>query len=148
MNILSADVFLWADGTSVYVFRVSDPPDALYPEELWSRVDGAVRSALLGKLSLEYRLARKRESLLACRRGGTPGGPGAASVRVENEASDLFTLARSSLDRIGLFKTFQGLAELRLEVHLAKVDSMGDSPDVFYVRGATARRSRTRTRPG
>ncbi len=143
VNILSSDVFLWADGTSVYVFRVSDPPDALYAEELWSRVDGAVRSALLGKLSLEYRLARKRESLLACRRGGTPGGPGAASVRVENEASALFTLVEvKARDRIGLlYDIAQGLAELRLEVHLAKVDTMGDmARDVFYVRGADGKK--------
>ncbi len=146
LNILSADVFLWADGTSVYVFRVSDPPDALYAEELWTRVGGAVRYALLGKLSLEYRLARKRESILSCRPGrGTRsgGGPGAASVWVENEASALYTLIEvAARDRIGLlYDIAHAMAELRLEVHLAKADTMGDVVrDVFYVRGADGKK--------
>lgn len=142
VNILSADVFLWADGTSVYVFRVSDPPDALYPGECWNRVDAAVRAVLQGRLSLEYRLARKRQSILAGRPGpgGVAGvGSGAASVRVENDASALFTLIEiTARDRIGLlYDIAQAMAGLRLETHLAKADTMGDvARDVFYVRGA------------
>ncbi len=140
VNILSAEVFLWGDGTAIYVFGVSDPPDALYAGELWTRVGGAVRYALLGKLALEYRLDQKRRSPLACR-PGHPGGP--VAVQVENKASVLYTLIEiSAPDRVGLlYDIAHVLAGLRLEVRLAKVDTLGErARDVFYVRGADGKK--------
>ncbi|NDY57624.1 [protein-PII] uridylyltransferase [Desulfovibrio sulfodismutans] len=140
VNILSAEVFLWGDGTAIYVFGVSDPPDALYAEELWTRVGGAVRYALLGRLALEYRLDQKRRSPLACRQG-QPGGP--VAVQVENKTSALYTLIEiSAPDRLGLlYDIAHVMAGLRLEVRLAKVDTLGErARDVFYVRGADGKK--------
>jgi len=152
VNILSAEIFLWEDGTAIYVFGVSDPPDALYAEELWTRVAGAVRYALLGKLALEYRLDQKRRSPLSCRPGqpngligsSGPGGPGGSvAVQVENRASALYTLIEiSAPDRVGLlYDIAHVMAGLRLEVRLAKVDTLGErARDVFYVRGADGKK--------
>jgi [protein-PII] uridylyltransferase len=138
VNILSAEVFAWGDGTAIYVFGVSDPPDALYAEELWTRVAGGVRYALLGKLALEYRLDQKRRSLLACRQAAAP-----VSVQVENQASALYTLIEiSAPDRIGLlYDIAHVMAGLLLEVRLAKADTLGErARDVFYVRGADGKK--------
>ncbi|MEF3696316.1 bifunctional uridylyltransferase/uridylyl-removing protein GlnD [Desulfolutivibrio sp.] len=140
VNILSAEVFLWGDGTAIYVFGVSDPPDALYAEELWTRVGGAVRYALLGRLALEYRLDQKRRSPLTCRQG-QPGGP--VAVQVENQTSALYTLIEiSAPDRVGLlYDIAHVMAGLRLEVRLAKADTLGErARDVFYVRGADGKK--------
>jgi [protein-PII] uridylyltransferase len=139
VNILSAEVFVWGDGTAVYVFGVSDPPDALYAEELWTRVAGGVRFALLGKLALEYRLDQKRRSLLACRQ--TAAVP--VAVQVENRESALYTLIEiSAPDRIGLlYDIAHVMAGLLLEVRLAKADTLGErARDVFYVRGADGKK--------
>ncbi len=135
INIVSADVYVWDDEAAILIFRVGDPPDALYADEVWARVRRAIKYAQTGKLSLDYRLAEKRNGFLAKKAG--PGGGKAPEVSVDNEASELFTLVEVGADdRIGLLYDIAGaLCDLDLEVHLAKASTSGDRiRDVFYVR--------------
>ena len=135
INIFAADVYVWRDGTVLDVLQVSNPPDALYPEEAWKRARSAVRFAMTGKLFLDYRIDQKRQSPLA---GGAPP-PGPVTVRVNNEVSDFYTFIEvKARDRIGLlFEIAHTLNQLQVDIHVAKVATHGcNASDVFYVRDA------------
>lgn len=135
INIVAAEVYVWDDAAAILIFRVGDPPDALYAEEVWARVRRSIKYAQTGKLSLDYRLAEKRDAFLARKAG--PGGGKAPEITVDNDASELFTLVEVGADdRVGLLYDIAGaLCDLDLEVHLAKASTAGDRiRDVFYVR--------------
>jgi [protein-PII] uridylyltransferase len=64
-------------------------------------------------------------------------------VSVDNDASDFFTVIEvGAPDRIGvLFDITRTLAELQLDVHLAKVATYGSRVvDAFYVRDELGRK--------
>lgn len=133
LNIFSADAFVWSNGDVVAVFRVSAPPDPLYADDFWARVRGALKFAMTGKLSLDYRLDRKRNSML------TPCSqqPGAVSVNVDNESTDFYTIVEVlAWDRPGLlYEIAHTLQMLQIDVHMAKVATHKDQvADYFYVR--------------
>ncbi|MGZ4109977.1 MAG: ACT domain-containing protein, partial [Actinomycetota bacterium] len=82
-------------------------------------------------LSLEHRVDQKRAHYPPPRRDLD------VEVSVHNEASDFFTVVEVGCpDRIGLlFDITTTLAELHLDVHLAKVSTYGGRVvDAFYVR--------------
>jgi len=140
INIRSADFFLWSDSTELHTYQTANPPDNLFPDELWARVRRALRYALTGKLSLDYRIQEKRSSPL------TPRPPDMGirpSVRVDNESSEYFTrLEVKASDRLGrLYDIAVALDSLELDVHMAKIDTHGlEVYDVFYVRAQKGRK--------
>ena len=65
------------------------------------------------------------------------------TVAVENEVSDFFTVVEvGAADRIGiLYDITRALADLALDVHLAKIATYADRVvDSFYVRDALSRK--------
>lgn len=141
LSIHDADVFVLNDGATILALRTANPPDVLYADEVFARVQRAIRYALTGKLFLAYRLARKRASLLSAPAVSGPRTPPA--IVLDNRASDLFTVIEVTCDdRVGLlYDIARTLYELRLETHLAKVMTpAGRVRDVFYVRGYDGRR--------
>lgn len=141
LNILSAEVLTWNGGAgamggnlAVDVFLVKEPGEGLFLEDLWQRIRRAVSYALMGKLSLEYRLDQKRSSPL------TPPQRAPKSrrmVRIDNEFSDFYTLVEvAAPDRLGLLHDLGlTLAGKGLRIHLARIaTSAGRVHDVFYVR--------------
>lgn len=130
LNVLGAEAFTREDGLALEVFRV----EALGDEEgRFEHVTEDARRALRGRLSLDARLAEKRE--LAARPSTRIRKP--PRVVVDNRASDFSTVVEvHATDRIGLLSTIaRALAELELDVRLAKVSTYGDDVvDVFYVR--------------
>ena len=134
VNILSAECFVWRDSVVVDIFTVSDLPGHLEPNELWQRVELWVRSALTGRLDLDYRLSQKRDSILAPR-----SLPHPAKVQVSNEASDFYTVIEVGCsDRVGLlYDVAHVFLEHGVSVHLARIATFGDRvADAFYVRDA------------
>ena len=134
VNILSAECFVWRDSVVVDIFTVSGPPEHLEPDELWQRLELWVRSALTGRLDLDYRLGQKRDSLLAPRFLPHP-----AKVAVSNTGSDFHTVIEvSASDRVGLlYDVAHVFQEHAVSVHLAKIATFGDRvADAFYVRDA------------
>ena len=132
LNIYSSDAFIWADGTAVALFQVSAPPDPLYAEEFWTRIRGSLKYTMTGKLSLDYRLAEKRSSMLS---DSTPGGE--IQVNVDNGITDFYTVVEVlAWDRPGLlYEIASCLNMLHIEVHMAKAATLGDQvADYFYVR--------------
>jgi [protein-PII] uridylyltransferase len=140
VNIRSADFYLWNDATEIHAYQTANPPDILFPDELWARVRRAVRYALTGKLSLDYRIQEKRSSPLAAKPPDIGIRP---AVAVDNHASEFFSVVdvRAS-DRLGLlYDIAVALDSLHLDVHMAKIDTHGLKVyDLFYVRGADGRK--------
>ena len=115
LSILSAQVFTTEDGTAVDVFEV----EGVFESEIGERVE------------------EKRKRYPASR-VDVP-----VEVTVENDASDFFTVIEvGAPDRIGLlFDITRTLAELQLDVQLAKVATYGGRVvDAFYVRDVLGRK--------
>jgi len=140
INILTADIYTWRDGTAVDIFRVTGPRDPLHPEEAWEKVRKDIARALEGTLDLANRLRVKSTSELFSR----PGRPARAPVvKVDNHSSDFFTLIEVfAPDRIGLLHTIsRALFELGVDIRIAKIGTKGDQvADVFYVRDLVGRK--------
>lgn len=134
LDIHSAEIFTWADGTAMDVFLVSEPPDALFPDEAFARIGRSASYALQGKLDLEFRLAERRNSPLVRQRKGPSLAP---SVQVDNRASDFHTLIEvKATDRLGLLYDIAScLSRHAVDVQLARIGTAkGRVADVFYVR--------------
>jgi [protein-PII] uridylyltransferase len=136
INIFSADSFMWSDGLVLAVFLVSDPPDALYAQEYFAKVRSALKYALTGKLSLDYRLDKKRDSLLFAPARG-PKKP--VEVNIDNTVTDFYSVIEVRADdRVGLlYEIAHCLEQHHIDAHIAKIATDADrAMDFFYVRDA------------
>ncbi len=134
INILSAQIYTWLDGTAVDIFKVSSPLDPLNPETTWQRVEKDLAAAFSGRLAIDYRLGEKSGGKLltgSCKPSRPP------RIVVDNNSSDFFTIIEVFADdRIGLLYLITStLSSLRLDIRIAKIATKGDQiADVFYVR--------------
>ncbi len=101
----------------------------------WKKVEADLRAAHSGRLAVEARLARRS-------RTHDPAGrlrTGILDVRVLADASEGFTVVEvRARDTLGLLHGITAaLTELDLDIHVAKIDTLGERVvDVFYVRTA------------
>ena len=134
INILSAQIYTWRDGTAVDIFKVTHPLDAINPDKTWKRVKRDLGNTFTGKLFLEYRLGQKAApSILSDVK--KPARP--PQVLIDNETSDFFTLIEVFADdRVGLLYIItRCLFDLRLDIRISKIATKVDQvADVFYVR--------------
>ena len=134
INILSAHIYTWREGTAVDIFRVTSPLDPIHPDETWKRVERDLKNAFTGKLSLDYRLSQKAAPCILSRQKKPSRPP---KVMVNNESSDFFTLIEIFADdRVGLlYMITNTLFKLKLDIRIAKIATKADQiADVFYVR--------------
>ena len=134
INILSADIYTWRDGTAVDIFKATNPLDSIDPDRIWQRVKLALEHTFEGKLSLSYRLGQKGTSSVLSNHEKPSRPP---QVVIDNRASDFFTLIEVFADdRVGLlYRITKTLFDLRLDIRIAKIATKGDQiADVFYVR--------------
>ncbi|MFC1821253.1 [protein-PII] uridylyltransferase [Thermodesulfobacteriota bacterium] len=134
INILSAEIYTWRNGTVVDIFRVTEPLDEILVEQTWQKVRGNLLATFQGKLSLPYRLNEKKASSQLLKRNEPSFPP---RVSVDNQSSDFFTLIEVfARDRIGLlYLITHSLFNLRLDIRIAKIATKGSQvTDVFYVR--------------
>ena len=134
INILSAGIYTWRDGTAVDIFKVESPPDLNDPERTWQKVRKDLEETFSGKLSLHERLLQKAApSILSNRR--IPSRP--PQVTVDNHSSDFFTIIEIFVDdRVGiLYEITHTLFRLGLDIRIAKIATKGDQvADAFYIR--------------
>jgi [protein-PII] uridylyltransferase len=145
LSILTAQVFTTDDDVAVDLFEIEGSFEPEVGEERWREFRSALRKVIEGRLSLDHRVAEKRRSY------PPPRSPSAVRITVDNGVSDFFTVIEvGAPDRIGLlFDITRTLAELELDVHLAKVATYGERViDVFYVRDALGRKVDDRERVG
>jgi [protein-PII] uridylyltransferase len=137
LSILTAQAFTTDDGAAVDLFEVQGVFEPNVREETWREFRGTLRKAIAGRVSLDHLVAEKR------RHYREPARSIPVTVAVDNEASDFFTVIDvGAADRIGvLYDITRTLAELRLDVHLAKIATYTDRVvDSFYVRDEVGRR--------
>jgi len=137
LTILSAQVFTTDDGVAVDLFEVEGVFDVDVGEARWREFRGVLRKAVDGRSSLDHRVAERRARYPA------PHSDAPVTVAVDNEASDYSTVIEvGAPDRVGLlYDITSALAELTLDVHLAKVATYADRViDAFYVRDSLGRK--------
>lgn len=129
LTVLAADAYS-AEGMAGSQFKVesgSDPID-------WEGVCDDLRRVLAGRLALEARLAERARTYRSRSSAFSLTAP--ASVRVDNQASDDATVVEvHAPNRLGvLYRITRALADLDLDIRLAKVATLGhEVVDTFYV---------------
>jgi [protein-PII] uridylyltransferase len=137
LSILTAQAFTTDDGVVADVFEVVGAFDPEVSEERWRAFRSVLRTVLQGQISLEHRVEEKR------RHYPPPRRPSPVTVKLDQGASDFFTVIEvGAPDRIGvLYDITRTLADLHLDVHLAKVATYTDRViDAFYVRDELGRK--------
>ncbi len=137
LSILTAQAFTTDDGAAVDLFEVEGAFEPEIREERWREFRSVLRKVLEGRISLERRVEDKR------RHYPPPRRPSPVTVKVDQGASDFFTVIEvGAPDRIGLlYDITRTLADLHLDVHLAKVATYTDRViDAFYVRDELGRK--------
>jgi [protein-PII] uridylyltransferase len=132
LSILTAQVFTTDDGTAVDLFEVEGVFEADIAESRWRELRTTLRKALEGRISLDARVREKRAYY-------PPKSDAPVMVTLDNDVSDFSTVIEvGAPDRIGLlYDITSALADLRLDVHVAKVATYTDRViDAFYVRDA------------
>ncbi|HVE47098.1 MAG TPA: [protein-PII] uridylyltransferase [Acidimicrobiales bacterium] len=123
------------ESMAVEVFEV-EPAFAKAPN--WTRVRADVERALMGRLSLEARLADRVRAYAGRSRPSAPG-PAEPRVTFDNGASAVATVVEvRAPDSIGvLYRITRALADCDLDVRSAKVSTLGhEVVDAFYVTDA------------
>ena len=134
VNILSARIHTWSDGTVVDIFQVTPPLDPLRPHKTWEKVSKELRDVFSGRASLSDMLASKARASF---QRGVRVSTREPKVVMDNEASDFFTVIEVFADdRLGiLYLITRALFELGLDIRVAKIATKVDQiADVFYVR--------------
>ncbi|TAK79994.1 MAG: HD domain-containing protein [Dehalococcoidia bacterium] len=137
-NVLGGVAHTHSDGTAIQVWHVSDTLGVGIDDRRWGRILAAVPAAIEGTFDIEERLAEVRRSYPA-----RPLADVRTTVNVNNTASREFTVLEiSAADRRGLlYGITKALHEQRIDIHLAKVDTIGSEVvDAFYIRREDGRR--------
>jgi [protein-PII] uridylyltransferase len=140
LSILTAQVFTTDDGVAIDLFDVEGAWEPEVGEERWRTFRRTLRGTLEGTVSIARRVEEKR------RHYPPPRTDSPVTVAIDNAASDFFTVIEiGAPDRIGLlYDVTSALADLQLDVHLAKVATYtGRVIDTFYVRDALGRKFET-----
>ena len=133
VNVLEARAYTGSKGQVVDVFRLADAFEPAIPEEKTAALTRDLPLALAGRLSIGYRLGRK----LRHYRPGKPEPGVKTRVAIDNAASASYTVVEvHARDRLGLlYAITRVLADLQLDIHLAKVATRGPAAiDAFYVQ--------------
>ncbi|WP_031484692.1 [protein-PII] uridylyltransferase family protein [Maridesulfovibrio frigidus] len=135
INILSAEIFSWSDGTAVNIFTVKTPPAESIPEDLWARVERSIMYAMTGRLSLDYRLHKKRNSLFA----KSNSAKVSTQISVDNDSSESYTIFEvKTQDRSGiLYDIATTFSRMNIDLRMARISTTGNSVfDVFHVENS------------
>lgn len=129
LNILRAQVFTTGTGVMIDSLQVTDAEGRLYDyEEAWADVEAGLRDVLTGK--------RRPPDPRSLPSRGRAGSGIAASIDVDNDSSDSFTIIDvTAPDRVGLlFGITRSLYDLNLDIGSAKIATEGNRVmDSFYV---------------
>ncbi len=137
--VLGGSAFTRDDGIAIEVMYVADGLAHGIDERRWARVAEAVPQALAGTFPIDERLAETRSAYASMMQPA----PIATTVAVDNVGSDLYSIVEvTAADRLGLlYAITHALHSLSLDIHVAKVDTIGrEVVDAFYVRRENGRR--------
>ncbi len=133
VSMLGGVAYTRADGIAIEVWHVGDALGVGIDDRRWGRIMAALPAAARGEYDIADRLEEVRRSY--------PQPPRRSDietkVHLDNEASrDYSVLEISAPDRRGLlYAVTRALHEMRIDIHLAKVDTIGPEVfDAFYIR--------------
>ncbi len=138
VNVLGGTAFTRDDGIAVDVMHLGDARGREIDARRWERIFEAVPSAIAGRFPIEQRLAETRQAYR-----GEPPVPIPTRVTVDNTGSAGYSIVEvRAADRLGLLYAITSvLHELELDIHMAKVNTLGhEIVDAFYVLRANGRR--------
>jgi [protein-PII] uridylyltransferase len=134
LDILDAQVYTWKNNTALDIFTVTPPPDQIFEEERWQRVEKNMQEALAGRLDMADLIRREKERSSLERRGITEQKP---HIVVDNQSSSFYTIVEVfSYDFPGLlYRITDTIFKANLNIWVAKIATHVDQVvDVFYVR--------------
>jgi len=139
LDVLSARAWAGDDGLALEEFRV-EAVFGTMPD--WADVEADLRRVLEGRLSLDAGVADRARRYADRPRppGSVSAVPARTSVTVDNRASATATVVEvRAPDRVGtLYRITRALADLDLDIRLAKVATLGhEVVDSFYVADAS-----------
>ena len=137
-SVLGGVAYTRDDGVAIDVLHVSDALGHGIDDRRWQRILEAVPQALAGDFPIDERLAETRAAYRAVARVRMP-----TEVQVDNNDSERYSIVEvRAADRLGLlYAITRTLRELALDIHLAKVDTIGaEVVDAFYVLRTNGRR--------
>jgi [protein-PII] uridylyltransferase len=133
LDVQEANLFGTADGLALDVFRAADPFGRI--DDDGGRVERTIEQALADGRDLAARVDERRRAYSDAR-----SSPGPVRVEVDADASETDTVVEVYADDdVGLlYRLASALADLALDVRVAKVATQGERVvDVFYVRDPT-----------
>ncbi|MBM4416278.1 MAG: HD domain-containing protein, partial [Chloroflexi bacterium] len=142
VSVLGGNAYTRDDGVAIDVMYVADGLGHDIDERRWQRITEAVPLALAGRFPIDARLAETRAAYATAAPAPIP-----TTVQVDNYASDRYTIVEvRAADRLGLlYAITHALHSLALDIHLAKVDTIGrEVVDAFYVLRENGRRVEAR----
>jgi len=137
--ILSAHIFTLKNGLAFDIYEATNPLDRYRETETWEKTLKDVRLALEDRLPLDNLIREKGRSLYS----QAYHTPVARKVRVDNEASDFFTVIEiSAQTSVGLAYTLaKRIFLLGLNIRFARVNSDEEMlRGVFYVKDSSGQK--------
>ncbi|MSQ42037.1 MAG: HD domain-containing protein [Dehalococcoidia bacterium] len=131
-SVLGGVAYTRNDGVAIDVMHITDALERGIDAHRWTRIFAAVPAALAGEFPVDERLAETRAAYHAVPRSRIP-----TEVHVDNVDSEHYSIVEvHAADRLGLLYAITlALHELALDIHLAKVDTIGaEVMDAFYVQ--------------
>ena len=138
VNVLGGVAYTRDDAVAIDVMHVNDALGHGIDDRRWRRILDAVPQALDGDFPVDERLAETRATYHAVPRVRIP-----TTVHIDNTDSERYSIVEvHAADRLGLLYVLtRTLHELSLDIHLAKVDTIGaEVVDAFYVLRENGRR--------
>ena len=133
LNVVSAQIFTWEDGTAVDVLNVRPTEEQTYAKQDWKALGEDLNLALKNRLGLSHRLVEKFRTTF--RGTGQKNVQAAPRVVIDNKISEQYTIIEVfANDRPGLlYDITRTLADFEINIHRARISSDGDQVvDVFY----------------
>jgi [protein-PII] uridylyltransferase len=138
LQILSAQIFTWPDGTVVDSFDVSSLVEEEYANQDWNAFRAEMERAMNQRVGLEHRLSRKPLPIGQARH--TPKTRRSAQAIIDNDTSERFSIVEVYADdRAGLlYDITKTLSDFGINIYRAKIGTRADQVvDVFYVLDGT-----------
>ena len=134
IHVLTASLHRWHNDLVVDTFTVMGPPDPLYQDEAWQKIETTLNESLANPDGLDEKLAIKQ------RFHPVPAHPHCLEpecVRIDNGGSDFYSIVEMRCkDHPGLLHTIaKGLYHAEIDVAFAKIATHKDQvQDTLYVR--------------
>jgi [protein-PII] uridylyltransferase len=134
IDVLSANIFTLKNGLAFDVYEVTNPLDPYREENMWNKVHADALQVIEDQIPLDELIDKKERQVFSL---GEDYGYPPKKVKIDNEASDFFTIVEVSAgERIGLlYELAKEVFSLGLDIRFAKVNADKERmTGVFYVR--------------